>query len=314
MATTKYLDGDGLLYVWGKVEDKFEDAKDYTDTKVAALGSVLTYKGSCKYSELPTSNEVGDTWNVTDAVGDVPAGTNWTWNGTAWDALGGDVDLSNYQTKLTAGSNIQISGSTISATDTTYSTASATADGLMSSDDKAKLDAVAEGANNYTLPAATSTTLGGVKVGSNISNASGTISLTKANVVSALGYTPGTSSSDTTYSDFTGATSSSAGVHGLVPAPASGVTGKFLKSDGTWASPEGKNYADATTSESGLMSAADKTKLDGVEDGATKTTVDAAMSSTSANPVQNKVVEAALGKKQDSMSAITNAEIDTICA
>lgn len=46
----------------------------------------------------------------------------------------------------------------------------------------------------------------------------------------------------------------------------------------------------ATTSANGLMSAADKVKLDGVEDGATKTIVDDAMSDTSANPVQNKVV------------------------
>lgn len=44
----------------------------------------------------------------------------------------------------------------------------------------------------YSLPAATSSTLGGVKVGSNITNSSGTISLTKANVTAALGYTPPT--------------------------------------------------------------------------------------------------------------------------
>ena len=46
----------------------------------------------------------------------------------------------------------------------------------------------------------------------------------------------------------------------------------------------------ATTSANGLMSSADKVKLDGVEDGATKTIVDDAMSDTSTNPVQNKVV------------------------
>ena len=42
----------------------------------------------------------------------------------------------------------------------------------------------------YTLPPATASVLGGVKVGSNISVTSGTISLTKANVTAALGYTP----------------------------------------------------------------------------------------------------------------------------
>lgn len=49
----------------------------------------------------------------------------------------------------------------------------------------------------YRLPAATSSTLGGVKVGSNITNSSGTISLTKANVTAALGYTPPTSDTNT---------------------------------------------------------------------------------------------------------------------
>ena len=49
----------------------------------------------------------------------------------------------------------------------------------------------------YSLPAATSSTLGGVKVGSNITNSSGTISLTKANITSALGYTPPTSDTNT---------------------------------------------------------------------------------------------------------------------
>ena len=55
--------------------------------------------------------------------------------------------------------------------------------------------------------------------------------------------------------------------------------------------------AEATTGAAGLMSAADKVKLDGVEDGATKTIVDDAMSDTSTNPAQNKAVKAALDGK-----------------
>ena len=50
----------------------------------------------------------------------------------------------------------------------------------------------------YTLPSATTSVLGGVKIGSNISVSSGTISLSKSNVTSALGYTPPTT--NTTYS------------------------------------------------------------------------------------------------------------------
>ena len=43
---------------------------------------------------------------------------------------------------------------------------------------------------SYSLPTATSSVLGGVKVGSNITLSSGTISLSKSNVTSALGFTP----------------------------------------------------------------------------------------------------------------------------
>lgn len=55
----------------------------------------------------------------------------------------------------------------------------------------------------------------------------------------------------------------------------------------------------ATTSAAGLMSAADKVKLDGVEGGANKTVVDSALSASSVNPVQNKAVKTALDGKLD---------------
>lgn len=46
----------------------------------------------------------------------------------------------------------------------------------------------------------------------------------------------------------------------------------------------------ATTTTNGLMSAADKSKLNGIATGATKVIVDSALSTTSTNPVQNKAV------------------------
>ena len=105
------------------------------------------------------------------------------------------------------GSNITNSGGTISitkanvtealgytppTTNTTYGAATKSAAGLMSAADKKKLDNVAAGANAYSLPTATASVLGGVKTGSNITNSGGTISITKANVTEALGYTPPT--------------------------------------------------------------------------------------------------------------------------
>lgn len=53
----------------------------------------------------------------------------------------------------------------------------------------------------------------------------------------------------------------------------------------------------ASTSTAGLMSASDKTKLDGIATGANKTIVDSTLSTTSTNPVQNKIVSTELGKK-----------------
>ena len=53
-------------------------------------------------------------------------------------------------------------------------------------------------------------------------------------------------------------------------------------------------YGLASAYSNGLMSTAQYSKLNGIESGANKTTVDAALSSSSANPVQNKVLYVAL--------------------
>lgn len=70
--------------------------KSYVDSKVS---SVYVYKGSVtNYSDLAsiTTKEVGDVYNVVNANGSTPGGTNYAWTGTEWDALGGTIDLSNY--------------------------------------------------------------------------------------------------------------------------------------------------------------------------------------------------------------------------
>ncbi len=63
-------------------------------------------------------------------------------------------------------------------------------------------------------------------------------------------------------------------------------------------------YSDVTTSAHGLMSAADKTKLDTIATGANKTVVDSALSSTSTNPVQNNIVNSALAEKVPSTRTV----------
>ena len=74
--------------------------KSETDTKInAAVASTYKYKGSVTADKLPTSGQVvGDVYNITNDSSYGKAGMNVAWNGTTWDALGSNVDLSNYVT------------------------------------------------------------------------------------------------------------------------------------------------------------------------------------------------------------------------
>lgn len=137
--------------------------------------------------------------NVTISVsgGGSSGGSNYTLPTASRSTLGG----------VKIGSGLTINTSGVVSADVTSSTLTAYAKAT-------DLSAVAKsGSYNdlsnkptipsaYTLPNATSSTLGGVKVGSNISVSNGTISLTKSNVTSALGYTPAT----TNNVSFTGTT------------------------------------------------------------------------------------------------------------
>lgn len=89
-----------------------EGAKKYADAQIkASVTSVYKVKGTkATYADLPkTGNVEGDVWNVTDAHGNTPAGTNYVWiaavegaeggESAHWDPLGGTIDLSSYATK-----------------------------------------------------------------------------------------------------------------------------------------------------------------------------------------------------------------------
>lgn len=64
------------------------------------LATVYTYKDSvATYADLPTTGQkIGDVYNVETADPDhgIKAGDNVAWDGTQWDILGGNHDLSGY--------------------------------------------------------------------------------------------------------------------------------------------------------------------------------------------------------------------------
>ena len=79
--------------------DKANKAEVYTKGEVdAKVSSVYKYKGSVENeAALPEdSNTTGDVYNVEDT------GMNYAWDGTQWDKLGGDIDLTSYLTKESA--------------------------------------------------------------------------------------------------------------------------------------------------------------------------------------------------------------------
>lgn len=168
---------------------------------------------------------------------------------------------------------------------------------------------------DYTLPTASASTLGGVKVGAGLSINNGvlsangggtepaeylksaavsgnTLTLTKKDN-STVVFTPTTGGGGSAESvDWSNVTNKpdtfapSAHNHDDRYYTESEVDTKLEAKAGT---------AVATTSAAGLMSAADKTKLNNLSQ--TSITVDSALSTTSTNPAQNKVITVALNNK-----------------
>ena len=261
MADKKYLDYDGLLYFWQKIKARFD-------------GAISSITGD------------GSSTTITYTKVDGTTGT--------------------FVTK-----------------DTTYSAATQSDAGLMSAADKTKLDGIATGANKTTVDSSLSSTSTN-PVQNKVIN---TALAAKAPLASpALTGTPTapTAAAGTNTTQI----ATTAFVKAAVDASASGLnifktvkvgstnivadsatdTLTLEAGDNITLTPDATNdkvtitatdttYSAATTSAAGLMSAADKEKLDGIATGANKTTVDSSLSSSSTNPVQNKVINTALGNK-----------------
>ena len=109
---TGYIKKTGTIDAWytlgGASQDTVDTALSATSTNpvqnkaiyaaiqdvLAQVSSVYHYKGSCLAADLPVAdNKVGDTWNLEDASSYGPQGINVAWDGTKWDALGGDLTL-----------------------------------------------------------------------------------------------------------------------------------------------------------------------------------------------------------------------------
>ena len=215
----------------GHTHDYIPTSQKGTANGVAELGSdgkvpaaqlpsyvddVLEYDTKAGF---PTTGETGKIYI------DKTTNLTYRWGGSTYVEISQSLALGTTETTAAKGNHV-------------HNAATTSVNGFMSAADKTKLDGIDENANNYSLPKASDSTLGGIKVGTNLSiDGNGVLSAT-----------------DTT-------------------------------------------YPTATTTTDGLMSKSDKSKLDGIAVGAHKTTVDSALRDSSTNPVQNKIVKAALDGK-----------------
>ena len=155
----------------GSIANAIKQAKSYTDTTVTAEQTRAEKAEQKLTSDLAsevTRAKGAESANATAIANEVERAT------------GVEETLNSNITQLQAQKVDKVEGKGLSTND--YTTP-----------EKNKLAAIEAEANKYVLPAATASALGGVKIGSNITLANGgTISITKANVTSALGVDPTT--------------------------------------------------------------------------------------------------------------------------
>lgn len=206
----------------GSIANAIKQAKSYTDTTVTAEQTRAENAEQKLTSDLAsevTRAKGAELANATAIANEVERAT------------GVEETLNSNITQLQTQKVDKVEGKGLSTND--YTTP-----------EKNKLAAIEAEANKYILPAATASALGGVKIGSNITLANGgTISITKANVTSALGVDPTTTyvkkAGDTMTGSLTIETTSDINLYSNVSVPSSRWAVVRLKS--------GDEFWDVTT-------------------------------------------------------------------
>ena len=177
----------------GSIANAIKQAKSYTDTTVTAEQTRAEKAEQKLTSDLAsevTRAKGAESANATAIANEVERAT------------GVEETLNSNITQLQTQKVDKVEGKGLSTND--YTTP-----------EKNKLAAIEAEANKYILPAATASALGGVKIGSNITLANGgTISITKANVTSALGVDPTTTYVKKAGDAMTGALTNSSTISG----------------------------------------------------------------------------------------------------
>lgn len=259
------------------------DANGYVP--LAQLGNLDTTVAEV-VTALPTTNIkkhiylIKDTDGVTQNLYEeyiYTGDTSTTYDASKWEKLGdfrATVDLADYAKKKEAmhsmdiyptATDIQISLKGVNDFPLGFIAINAVTSqsaGVMIPSDKTKLDGIANNANNYSLPTASSTTKGGITLGYSQSGKNYPVALDSNG--KAYVNVPWT---DTTY-DLTTYAKKNETIHELILDPPSGDTITF---NINYANGDQRKIILSAASQQycGLMSNVDKTKLDNISSGAT---------------------------------------------
>ena len=210
----------GLLYYVKKDPDNKITSSNFTDYyEVYTAGKATEADHATKATNDGIGNNIANTYATKSSIG----------NAT--------ITVKQNNNQVNSFTVNQSENVEINLTDTTYNDVTQSAHGLMTASDKKKLDGIASSANNYALPTASETILGGIKVGSNLTIKDGVLSGT----------------ANTTYK-----------------LSKENSTIKLVDGDDNLVSsiPDSNTTYDAATSKkSGLMSSTDKTTLDFIKKG-----------------------------------------------
>lgn len=264
----KFVDSNGLLYFIQKLKDKFVakeagkglSTNDYTTDEKTKLGGIEAGANKTTIDDSLTSTAADHALSanqgklLNDAIAKITTDIGDLGSGDMMKALydkddNGQVDKADDADKLGGNAPDYFAAATH-----THDKATSEKDGLLSKEDFSKLAGIAEGANNYTLPKATDSVLGGIKVGENLSVGE-----------------DGTLSADAQHIDVDDAIDADS---------VNPVQNKVVKVALDGKSDSNHVHAVATADADGFMSKGDFSKLAGVESGANKYTHPAAHPAT----------------------------------
>lgn len=248
MATNNFLDKTGLALVWSKIKLLLANKVDKVDGKGLSSND-YTADEKAKLANIAAGAEVNVNADWTATTGDaailhkptIPTATSQLTNDSGFittsdipEGAAASTTVPLMDGTAAVGTELAFArGDHVHPSDTTK-VDKVNGKGLSTNDytttEKNKLAGIAEGANNYTLPTASADTLGGIKVGANLT-----------------------------------------------------ITNGVLSADA-------QAVDEATTTTAGLMSAADKVKLNGIDASADVNVIEAITVNGNATTVTNKTV------------------------